>query len=124
MKRILCILLMISLLLMPLAKAQCKFLETKTRGKLSLVILLTGIAIVTDLLVNSDRKDVDKLHAKLGPPDKTLEFRKGFDRFRIEWYGEEKYIFRNGMLWKRRVVEFETSSKDRKRESGKTRYDN
>jgi len=106
MKRILCILLLVSLLLMPLAKAPGKFLDTKTRGKLSLVILLTGIAIVTDLLVNFDRKDMDKLHAKLGPPDKTLEFQQGFDRLLIEWYGEEKYVFRNGMLWKVRVAEF------------------
>jgi len=99
MKKILCILLAVSLLLAPLARAQCKFLDTKTRGKLSLVVLLTGIAIVTDLLVNFDRKNVDKLHAKLGQPDKTLEFQKGFDRFRIEWYGEKKYLFRNGVFW-------------------------
>jgi len=98
MKKILCILLTVSLLLMPLSKAQCKFLDRKNRGKLSLVILLTGIAVVTELLVNFDHKNVEKLHAKLGQPDKSVEFRKGFDRFRIEWYGEKKYVFRNGVL--------------------------
>ena len=70
---------------MSAAKAQSRFLDTKTRGKLSLVILLAGIAVVTELLVNLDRKDVEKLHEKLGPPDKIVEFQRGFDRIRMEW---------------------------------------
>ncbi len=87
---------------MSVAKTQCKFLDTKTQGKLSLVLLLTGIAVVTELFVNFDRKNGEKLHAKLGQPDKAVEFQRGFDRLRIEWYGEKEYAFRNGVLQKKR----------------------
>lgn len=98
MKKIVCILIICSIIFVPVARAYARSLDTKTRGKLSLIILLTGIAVLTKLLVNSDKKEVKELHSKLGPPDRIMEFQKGFDNWRIEWYGEKGYLFRNEVL--------------------------
>ena len=98
MKKIVCILIIFSIIFMPVAKAHTRLLDTKTRGKLSLIILLTGIAALTKLLVNCDKKKVEELHSMLGPPDRIMEFQKGFDNWRIEWYGEKGYLFRNEVL--------------------------
>jgi hypothetical protein len=98
MKKIICVLVIFSLIFVPVAKINAQSLDTKTCGKLSLIILLTSIAVLTKLLVNKDKKKTEELHSRIGLPDKILEFQKGFDNWRIEWYDEKGYLFRNGVL--------------------------
>jgi hypothetical protein len=85
---------------MPVTKSYAQSLNTKMQGKLSLIILLAGIATLTKLLVNSDKKEVEEFHSRLGPPDRIMKFQKGFDNWRVEWYGEKGYLFRNGQMVK------------------------
>jgi hypothetical protein len=87
-----------SIILVPVAETHARLLNTKTWGKLSLISLLTVMSVLTKLLVNSDKKEIEKLHSSLGPPDRITEFQQGFDNWRIEWYGEKGYLFRNGVL--------------------------
>lgn len=98
MKKAVCVLMICGIIFAPMAKAQAQLLDAKTQGKLSLLILLAGIAVLTRMLINSDKKKIEKLHSRLGPPDRIVEFQKGFDNWRIEWYGEKGYPFRNGVL--------------------------
>ena len=98
MKKIVCTLTILSIIFVPVAKTHAQSLNTKMQGKLSLIILLAGIAVLTKLLVNSDKKEVEELHSRLGPPDRIMKFQQGFDNWRVEWYGEKGYLFRNEML--------------------------
>ena len=61
---------------------------------------MAGIAVLTKHLVNRDEQTVEVLHTKLGEPDRTAEYERGFDVWRIEWYGNQKYIFRNNVFQK------------------------
>lgn len=97
MMRLICILL-VFFLLIPVSSA--RGLSTKTQGKLSLVFILLGIGVLTKYLIHSDQKRIEDLHSKLGQPDRVIEYQKGFDRWRIEWYGKKQYKFRNGVLVK------------------------
>ena len=90
---------MIIVLVFPLsARAEDRFLRTKTLGKLTMIAILSAVAFVVKMLVDRDRKEVASLHERLGSPDKSIEFQEGFDRWRVEWYGNSVYIFRNGVL--------------------------
>lgn len=93
MKKFTCYLLLIVFLLTPISTAHS--ITVKTRGKLALAAILSGIAILTKYLVDRDEQTVETLHAKLGKPDRIVDFERGFDLWRIEWYGNQKYIFRN-----------------------------
>ena len=78
--------------------AEDRILGTKTLGKLTMIVILSVTAFAIKMLVNRDRKEVARLHERLGLPDKSTEFQKGFDRWRVEWYGNHVYVFRNGVL--------------------------
>ncbi len=78
--------------------AEAGGLDTKTLGKLTMITILSAAAFVVKVLINRDRNETIMLHRQLGQPDKSMEFREGFDRWRVEWYGDRAYIFRNGML--------------------------
>jgi hypothetical protein len=82
------------------AEAEDRFLRTKTVGKLTMVAILSAVAFVVKMLVDKDRKEVANLHERLGLPDRSIEFQEGFDRWRVEWYGDRVYIFRNGILYR------------------------
>jgi hypothetical protein len=73
-------------------------ISAKTQGKLALAAILSGVAILTKHLVKRDIRTVEELHARLGKPDRVLEFEHGFDRWRIEHYNDRRYFFRNGVL--------------------------
>ena len=103
MKKMICIIIICGIIFVPLTKADAQLIDTKMQGKLSLVILLTGLAVLTKILVNDDKKEMEELHSMLGPPDRTMEFQKGFDTWRIEWYGEKSYLFRNEVLQNKRL---------------------
>ena len=94
--RLICPLLIIVVFAVTVSPAHS--LSVKTRGKLALVAALSGVAVVTKLLVKKDQRAVEVLHETMGKPDRVIEFEHGFDHWRIEWYGEKKYIFRNNVL--------------------------
>jgi len=98
MKKFICYLLLIAFLFVPISTAHS--INVKTQGKLALAVLLSGVAILTKYLVERDQRAIEDLHAKLGPPDRVIEFERGFDHWRIEWYGHRQYIFRNQVLQK------------------------
>jgi hypothetical protein len=96
MKKFTCCLLVIVLLSTPISTA--KGISVKTQGKLVLVAILSGVAVLTKYFVGRDQRTVEMLHAKRGDPDRVIEFERGFDRWWIEWYGDRKYVFRNDVL--------------------------
>ncbi len=98
MRKLICCILIIALLsaLVPSAHG----ISTKTAGKLALVAVLSGVAFLTRCLVKSDIRTIEELHARLGEPDQVVEFERGFDRWRVEQYGNRKYFFRNNVLQK------------------------
>ena len=102
-QKLACYLVVVLLLLSPISTARS--ITVKTQGKLVLVAVLGGVAILTKYLVGRDRAAVESLHAKIGPPERVTEFERGFDQWRIEWYGNQRYVFRNN-VWQK-----ETSAK-------------
>lgn len=95
-KKLTCCLVVVVLLLSPISTAHS--ISVKTQGKLALAAILGGVAILTKYLVGRDQRTVEAFHAKLGPPERIIRFERGFDRWRIEWYGTQRYIFRNNVL--------------------------
>ena len=71
-------------------------ISVKLRGKIALAGILSGLAYVTHALVTRDRRAVEKLKLQLGPPERVVRFERGFDLWRIDYYGEQCYMFRNG----------------------------
>ena len=101
--RPICIIIII-LFVFPLsARADDQFLSTKTLGKLTMIAVLSVSAFVVRMLVNRDRREAVRLHESLGPPDRSEEFQQGFDHWRVEWYGDRAYIFRNGVLYRKNL---------------------
>ena len=97
-QKFVCYLVVLVLLLSPVSTAHS--ISVKTQGKLALVAILGGVAILTKYLVGRDQQRVEALHAKLGPPERVTKFERGFDQWRIEWYGNRRYVFRNNILQK------------------------
>jgi hypothetical protein len=94
--------LMIMAIAFPLsAGARDRLLETKTTGKLAMIAILSVTAFVIKMLIDRDRKELAGIREKLGPPDRAIEFQEGFDHWRVEWYGGNVYVFRNGVLCER-----------------------
>lgn len=61
----------------------------------------TGLlAYVTHTLVTRDRRASEKLQLHLGPPDRIVQFERGFDLWRINYYGEQCYMLRNNQFVK------------------------
>ena len=75
-------------------------LSIKLRGKIALGGILSGLAYVTHRLVTRDKRAAEKLQLHLGPPDRVIRFERGFDRWRINYYGEQCYLFRNNRFIK------------------------
>ena len=94
-KAIIFALLVTTILLPPL---QTHAISRKTQGKIILASILTGIAILTKLLEEQDRKDAEELHKQLGKPDRVIEFHHGFDKIRIECWKNRRFTFKNGVL--------------------------
>ena len=70
-------------------------ISTKLKGKIALGVILSGIAYTTHALIKRDRQAAEKLRHHLGVPERVVEFERGFDLWRIEYYAERHYIFRN-----------------------------
>ena len=73
-------------------------ISVKLRGKVALGGILSGLAYVTYALVTRDKRAAEKLQLHLGPPDRIIQFERGFDRWRIDCYKEQCYLFRNNRL--------------------------
>ena len=67
----------------------------KFKGKLVLVGILSGLAYLTHWFVERDKRAVETLQHQLGPPERVIQFERGFDRWRVHCYGEHGYLFRN-----------------------------
>ena len=92
-----CILVIVFLFAVrPVAQA----ISPKTGGKFALVAILSGVAIFTRYLVKHEIHTSKKLHLRLGTPNRVVEFERGVNRYRIEWYSDHAYIFRNDVLHK------------------------
>ena len=74
--------------------------SVKLRGKIALGGILSGLACVTYALVTHDKRAVEKLKLHLGPPDRVIQFERGFDQWHINYYGEQCYLFRNNLFIK------------------------
>ena len=97
-QKLVCYLVVLVLLLSPVSTVNS--ISVKTQGKLALMAILSGVAILTKYLVERDQKTVKALHAELGPPERVIEIERGFDQWRIEQYGNRRYVFRNNLLQK------------------------
>ena len=73
-------------------------ISVKLRGKVALGGILSGLAYVTYALVTRDRRAAERLKVHLGPPDRVIQFERGFDRWRVNYYGEQCYLFRNNLF--------------------------
>ena len=92
--------IVVSLVIILIFSLSVEALSTKTLGKLTMIAILSATAFVVKILVNRDQNEVAELHKRLGRPDRSIEFQEGFDHWRMEWYGNCAYIFRNGVLYK------------------------
>ena len=72
--------------------------SVKLRGKLALGGILSGLAYATYTLVKRDKRAVEQLQLHLGPPDRVIQFERGFDRWRVNYYGQQCYLFRNNLF--------------------------
>ena len=75
-------------------------ISVKLRGKIALGGILSGLAYVTYALVTHDKRAAEKLQLHLGPPDRVIRYERGFDQWRINYYGEQCYLFRNNLFIK------------------------
>ena len=73
-------------------------ISVKLRGKIALGGILSGLAYGTYTLVTRDKRASEKLQLHLGPPDRVLQFERGFDQWRINAYGAQCYLFRNNLF--------------------------
>ena len=72
--------------------------SVKLKGKIVLGGILSGLACATYALITRDKRATEKLQLHLGPPDRVIQFERGFDRWRINYYGEQCYLFRNNLF--------------------------
>ena len=98
MKKIIGYVLITSLLVAIAPKANS--VTPKAQGKLGMIAILSGVAILTRYLVKRDIRASENLRTKLGPPDRIDEYERGFDRWRVQWHGDQHYLFRNNLLYK------------------------
>ncbi len=90
----------VSLIIILVFSLSAEALSTKTVGKLTMIAILSATAFVIKMLVNREQNEVAELHKRIGKPDRSIEFQKGFDHWRVEWYGNRTYTFRNGVLYR------------------------
>ena len=73
-------------------------ISAKLRGKIVLAGILSGVTYATHVLIKRDRQTAADLRQNFGSPERVVHFERGFDSWRIEYYGERHYIFRNNRL--------------------------
>ena len=75
-------------------------ISVKLRGKIALAGVLSGLAYTTYALIKRDRRAVERLQLHLGPPERVVQFERGFDLWRIDYYREQCYLFQNNRFIK------------------------
>ena len=75
-------------------------ISVKLRGKIALAGILSGLAYATHTLIKRDRRAVERLQLHLGPPERVVQFERGFDLWRIDYYREQCYLFQNNRFIK------------------------
>ena len=73
-------------------------ISAKLRGKIVLAGILSAVAYATHVLIKRDGQTAAELRQNFGSPERVVHFERGFDSWRIEYYGERHYIFRNNRL--------------------------
>ena len=73
-------------------------ISVKLRGKIALAGILSGLAYTTHVLVTRDRRAAEELQLRFGPPERVVRFERGFDVWRIDYYRDRCYLFRNNRL--------------------------
>ncbi|MGB9598161.1 MAG: hypothetical protein ACPL7B_17875 [Candidatus Poribacteria bacterium] len=81
------------------------FQHKKTLGKFAMVVILSLSAFINKKLVDKDVRKTARIRQELATPDKAMEFQDGFDKWRIEWYGNTIYVFKNGIFYYKRNLE-------------------
>ncbi len=79
-------------------EAPAESISVKLRGKIALAGVLSGLAYGTHTLIKRDRLAVEKLQRHLGPPERVVQFERGFDLWRVAYYRKQYYLFRNNRL--------------------------
>ena len=75
-------------------------ISAKLRGKIALGVVLSGGAYTTHALIKRDRQAAEELRHHLGSPERVVQFERGFDLWRIEYYEEQCYLFQNNRFIK------------------------
>lgn len=94
--RVLVVFIIIAFLCSPSIYANYQY--KKTLGKLMMIAILSATAFATKKLVDRDIRKTSAIRKNLSKPDRVIEFQDGFDKWRIEWYGNSVYVFKNGIF--------------------------
>lgn len=78
-------------------------LSVKLRGKLALAGILSGVAYLTHILVKRDRQAAENLQFQLGPPDRIIQFERGFDQWDVHRYREHAYFYLNNRFIRKKT---------------------
>ena len=100
-KKSLCLIL-ITLLIWNLSLS-AEGLSVKLRGKLALAGILSGVAYITHTLVKRDRQAAGNLQFQLGPPERIIQFERGFDQWDVHYYREHAYFFLNNRFIRKKT---------------------
>ncbi len=100
-KKTLCLIL-ITLLIWNLS-LPAEGLSVKLRGKLALAGILSGFVYLTYTLVKHDRQAAENLQFQLGPPERIIQFERGFDQWNIHYYREHSYFFLNNRFIRKKT---------------------
>ena len=100
-KKSLCLILIACLILNLSLSAEG--LSLKLQGKLALAGILSGLAYLTHTLVKRDRLAAEDLQAQLGPPERIIQFERGFDQWDVHYYREHSYFFLNNRFIRKKT---------------------
>ena len=78
-------------------------ISVKFRGKLTLAGILAGLTYVTYTLVRQDRDTAEALQFQLGPPTRIIEFERGFEEWRVNYYRDHYYMFLNNRFIRKKA---------------------
>lgn len=100
-KKLLCFIL-ITCLILNLSLAAEGF-SVKLRGKLALAGILSGVAYLTHTLVKRDKHAAENIQAQLGPPERIVQFERGFDQWDVHYYRKHSYFFLNNRFIRKKT---------------------
>ena len=100
-KKSLCLIL-ITCLILNLSQS-AEGLSVKLQGKLALAGILSGVAYLTHTLVKRDMHAAEDLQTQLGPPERIIQFERGFDQWDVHYYREHSYFFLNNRFIRKKT---------------------